>query len=449
MHRDIHGLPVTTASAAAGEAFDHTVLGYLKYRADTPERLARTLAADPEFGLALCLQGYFAMTSFKQANVAGAVQAAAKARPLLAKATEREQAHLQALEAWIAGDLDRTLAAWEEILARHPTDILALRLAHFVNFWLGRPAAMRASIERVLPKWGRELAGYGTLLSCRCFASEECGDYAIAEPAGWAALELDRADFWGTHALAHVMEMQGRQRDGIDLLESSEGHWAGGNNLLHHLWWHRGLFHLERREFDAVLELYDRRFRNLGSPLIQAVPDLYIDIQNAASMLFRLERQDIDVGNRWIEIADLAEQRIGDCLSAFTLPHWMMALAAAGRDEAAQRMLAAMRDFGGGKGTVAPIVAQVALPVCAAVLAHRHGEYARAVDLMRPALDRMHELGGSHAQQDVLQQLFVDSAAKAGRTDDLRAMLARVARGRSAPLEQRVGYAAAARSGLH
>ena len=158
-----------------------------------------------------------------------------------------------------------------------------------------------------------------------------------------------------------------------------------------------------------MLDLYDRRFRNLVSPLTQAQPDLYIDVQNAASMLFRLELLGIDVGDRWNEIADKAEARIGDCLSAFTLPHWMMALAAAGRDDAARRMLEGMRAFGAGEGTVARIVRDVALPVCEAVLAHRKGEYARALDLMRPVLGGMHQLGGSHAQQDVLMQLFLEA----------------------------------------
>ena len=32
---------------------------------------------------------------------------------------------------------------------------------------------------------------------------------------------------------------------------------------------------------------------------------------------------------------------------------------------------------------------------------------------MRPVLGEMHQLGGSHAQQDVLMQLFLDSAVKA------------------------------------
>ena len=216
------------------------------------------------------------------------------------------------------------------------------------------------------------------------------------------------------------MEMQGRHAEGIAWLDELERHWDGGNNLLHHLWWHRALFHLERREFDAVLDLYDKRFRNLAAPLTQAQPDLYIDVQNAASMLFRLERLGIDVGDRWNEIADKAEARIGDCLSAFTLPHWMMALAATGREACGaaharrdarvrQRATDCRADRCG-----------VALPVWEAVLAHRRGEHTHAADLMRPVLDDMHQLGGSHAQQDVLMQLFLDSAIKADCADDVR-----------------------------
>ncbi|MFI5015990.1 MAG: tetratricopeptide repeat protein [Hyphomicrobiales bacterium] len=444
MLQDQQGLTLSTSSAEAATNFDHTMSAYLKYRADVPQHLARTLDADPEFGLAHCLAGYFAMLSYKLANVPLATEAARRARATTMKATARERAHVDALDAWIAGDIDRTLALWDEILAEHPTDMLAFRLAHFNNFWLGRREAMLASVEQVLPRWGRDMPGYGTILSCRCFANEECGNYAAAEPAGWAALEIDPADYWGLHAVAHVMEMQGRQDEGIDLLEKHEGYFAGGNNLIHHLWWHRAMFHLERREFDAVLDLYDRRFRNLASPLVQAQPDLYIDVQNAASMLFRLERQGIDVGDRWIEIADKAEQRMGDCLSAFTLPHWMMALAATRRDEAARRMLGAMRRFGTGAGPVAPVVGTIALPVSEAVLAHRRGEHARAVDLMKPVLEDMRRLGGSHAQQDVLNQVFLDSAVKADRADDVRAMLARVAAEYPIPPERRIGYARAA-----
>jgi hypothetical protein len=160
-------------------------------------------------------------------------------------------------------------------------------------------------------------------------------------------------------------------------------------------------------------------------------------------MLFRLELLGIDVGDRWTEIADKAEARVGDCLSAFTLPHWMMALAAAGRDEAARKMLDGMRAFGSGQGTLQRIVRNVALPVCEAALAHRIRDYRRAVDLMRPVLGDMHQLGGSHAQQDVLMQLFLDAAVKADCADDVRLILKRAGRD-DGDLSKRVGYVAAA-----
>ena len=447
MHADMHGLPISTASPSAAAAFDRTVAGYLKYRADLAPRLGETLGADGEFGLAHCLKGYFAMLSYKQANVPMAAEAAHAARRFTAHATAREQSHVAALEAWIAGDLDRALGAWEQILGEHPLDVIAFRLAHFNNFWLGRPAEMRASVERVKPKWAPGLPGYGTVLSCHCFSLEECGDYAGAEPSGRAAIAIDPGDIWGTHAVAHIMEMQGRHAEGIAWLDELERHWDGGNNLLHHLWWHRALFHLERREFDAVLDLYDRRFRNFASPLTQAQPDLYIDVQNAASMLFRLELAGVTVGDRWSEIADKAQARIGDCLSAFTLPHWMMALAAGGRDDAARRMLDAMRAVTG-EGTVQRIVRHVALPVCEAVLAHRRGDHARAVALMRPVLGDMYQLGGSHAQQDVLMQLFLDSAVKADCADDVRLILSAAKRA-GFELNARLGYAQAARRFAH
>lgn len=443
MRRDRLGLALSTASDEAATAFEEAVAAYVGYRTDAQPHLARALAADGDFALAHCFGGYLAMLSFKAANLPLAADAARRAGATMAQATPRERAHLAALEAWIAGDLDRSLAIWDGIAAEFPADLVAFRLAHFNNFWLGRSAAMRDAAARALPAWDRAMPGYGTILSCLSFASEECGDYEAAERAGRAALETDPGDLWGVHALAHVMEMQGRSADGVGFLDRHERHFAGGNNFVHHLWWHRAMFELERRDVAAVLELYDRRFRNLASPLTAAAPDLYIDVQNAASMLFRLERHGVAVGERWVEIADKAEQRIGDCLSAFTLPHWMMALAATGRDRAAQRMLEAMREAGA--GTVAEIVRRVALPVCAAVLAHRRGEHESALALLRPVLGEMRRLGGSHAQQDVLEQLFLDAALKAGRSEDVRLALARARSRYPTPPAQRVGYEKAAR----
>ena len=144
---------------------------------------------------------------------------------------------------------------------------------------------------------------------------------------------------------------------------------------------------------------------------------------------------------RWNEIADKAEARIGDCLSAFTLPHWMMALAATGRDEAARRMRDGMRGVRRGRGHGAAYRRRRSR--CRSAkrsLAHRQGDHRGALDRMRPVLGDMHRLGGSHAQQDVLMQLYLDCALKADCADDVRLVLDH-ARRAGFDVTRKAGYA--------
>jgi hypothetical protein len=98
--KDLHGLTISTSSAEAAAAMERALSSFLKFRLDAREHLSRCLAADPEFGLAHCFKGYFAMLLYKQAGVAPAAQSARTARALAAKATTREQSHVEALEAW-------------------------------------------------------------------------------------------------------------------------------------------------------------------------------------------------------------------------------------------------------------------------------------------------------------------------------------------------------------
>ncbi len=444
MRTDAQGLQLSTSNDAAAMEFDAAVGVYLNFRTGLPRVVETLLEADPDFALGHCLAGIGAMLAYDGRCVPAAAAALDRARARAAGATPREQAHVAALAAWVAGDMNRAVATWDEILTDHPRDILAFRLAHFANFWLGRPQDMAASVRRVRPHWDAGVPGFAAVLACQCFAEEEAGNLLAAEPAGRRAIDLDPGNIWAAHAVAHVLEMQGRRREGIDWITGLARHWEGANNLIHHLWWHCALYHLELGRFDTVLELYDTRFRNLNSPLTQAMPDLYTDVQNAASMLFRLERQGVVVGARWQELADKAEARIGDCLSTFVLPHWMMALTAAGRDAAAGRLLASLREQGQGSGTTAAVLREVAVPVCAAVRAHRAGANAECVALLRPVLGAMHRLGGSHAQQDVLAQLFLDAAVRAGLEADVRLALERAAGRRAVPLSRWIGYRDAA-----
>ncbi len=420
MTTDLHGLPLTAPSSAAAAAFDETLHRYLAYRADTAQPLFAALDAEPGFALGQCLKGYLTLLGYKQAHLPGAAAALRAAQQTADRATERERMHVAALQAWVEGRIERTLDVWAQLQREHPTDLLAFRLAHFVNFWLGRPDAMLASVEYVRPRWSTELPGWGALLSCHCFALEECDRHDEAEPHGRAAVALNPADLWGTHAVAHVLEMQGRQNDGIAWLDALSPHWAAGNNLVHHLWWHKALMHLGQGDTATMLQLYDTRFRDLGSALTRAQPDLYIDLQNAVSALYRLQHLGVPVGTRWQELADHAQARIGDCLSLFTLPHLMMALVADGRLEAARRMTDAMRAYGAGPDDQAARVADVALPLAEAMLDAAQGRPADAVARVRPIFHRLRELGGSHAQQELLALFHWRNSQAAGLLADAR-----------------------------
>ena len=447
MKMDARGLALSTESAQAAQALDGVVDAYLNYRTDAMAHVGRMLEADPRFALGHVVRGYLLLLLSNRAYLPAAADALAQAEAGAAGATQREKLHVEALRCWRAGKLDGALAAWEAILALAPTDILALRLAHFLYFWLGEAARMRDSTGRARAGWSEDLPGYGLVLGMHAFGLEEGGDYAEAERLGRRAVALQASDLWATHAVAHVLEMQGRHAEGVDWLEGLAGNWTAVNSFAHHLWWHLSLYRIEQGRSEEALRLYDRDIRNLASPLVANQADLYLDMQNAAALLWRLELAGLDVGDRWRELADKSEGRIGDHVLLFTVPHFMMALAAAGRDAAAERMLREMRAFAAeDAGALAPIVAAVCLPLCDGLLAYRRGEFRTAEERLAAIRKQLWRLGGSHAQRDVFWQTLVSACLRGGRPEQARRFVQEALNGHSASPPRRF-YAAAEAEG--
>src|SRR4051794_5463104 len=175
MLKDCRDLTLSTDAAEVVAAYDHAIEGFLGYRADLMQRIEALLASDRDFGMAHVIKGYMMMASYRADLLPAARAASAAAWRSVANGTSREHAHAEALDQWVSGDVDRAIAVWNHILREHPRDILAFRLAHFVNFWSGRPEAMLASVLEVAPAWSPALPGYVSILGCRCFAHEEAG----------------------------------------------------------------------------------------------------------------------------------------------------------------------------------------------------------------------------------------------------------------------------------
>ena len=420
MIRDQHGLEMTAASAEAARCYDAMILHYLGLRQDTGDRLKEAFEADPEMPMAHCARGYFMKLFCTPPLERKAEESLAVAKDLAVKgATERERRHIAALDAWCRGDIAAATAVWEEILLDHPRDVLALRLAHFTHFYLGDSVAMRDSVARVLPYWSGEHPGYGFVLGYEAFGLEETGAYAEAEEAGRRAVGINARDIWATHAVAHVMEMQGRLRDGLAWLDGLSANWSGCNNFRFHAWWHKCLFHLELEQFDAVLDLYDREVRADTSSAD------YLDMSNAIALLWRLQETGVDVGGRWAELADKAAGKIDDHVFAFHDAHYVMALAEDGRWAETEAMLQSMEAAAArGDTTEGPIFHAVGLPLCKAIAAYGRGDFGVAADLLFPVRREVYRVGGSHAQRDLFARLLVAAALRAGRYRLARALTA-------------------------
>jgi hypothetical protein len=443
---DERNLPLSTDDTEAVHLFDRAVEHYLKYHTDTMALVGKAIAADSDFVMAHCLKGYLLLGAANPAHGQQIAATLAAAQSNAATATQREQLHVAAFAAWAGGELDKSFAIWRQILDATPTDLLALRICDTTWFRHGQTQKIREQADRIAPRWSPDLPGYDMLQCVWAFAHEETGDYAAAERAVDTALEQDRTNYFAHHVKAHVLEMDCRPGEGRDWLDSQIHNWSAGNNLVHHLWWHRTLMELDLGERDAVLASYDANIRNFDDPMTKAVPDHYVDLQNATALLWRLELLGLDVGHRWDELADKAEARTGDAGHLLLVPHLMLALAATERDAAAARYVAALRDLAADPALwTAPAIADVVIPACEAALAHHRCEHARVVDLLGPRQDQIRLLGGSNAQRDLFFQMLIDSAMKADRRDVVSAMIAHETATRSVPTTQRAGYAAAAR----
>jgi hypothetical protein len=444
MTRDARGLELSTDSPSAATLFDLAVEHYLKYHADTMALVDRAIAADPGFVMGHCLKGYLMLVGGNPAHRPAVAACAAAAEA--GAANWREQRHVLALSAWKRGAIGEAFAIWRALLDVYPTDLLALRISDTTYFRYGQTKSVLEQADRLAPYWSPELPGYECFQSVWAFAHEEAGDTAGAERAIDSAYQRDPRNFFAHHVKAHILEMDCRPREGSGWLAEQTGYWDIGNNLVHHLWWHRALMQLDLGERDAVLASYDADIRNLDAPLTRAVPDQFNDLQNATALLWRLEQLGVSAGSRWDELADKAEARIGDCAYPLLPPHLMLALAATGRDDAAARFLAALREQAEDPALwQASGIRDAVLPACEAGLAHRRGQHAEVVALLEPCLDDLRLLGGSAAQRDLFRQILIDSAMKAGRHDVVSAMIADETATRAVPPTDRAGYAAAAR----
>ena len=126
---------------------------------------------------------------------------------------ERELHHLRAARHWVDGNWEATTRSLERALLCHPRDLLALKVAQDLYFFLGNRLELRDTAARVLPAWPRDLPGWGYVQGIYAFGLEENADYRQAEARARAALEHNPKDV-SVGARAGARLRNGRQSAG-------------------------------------------------------------------------------------------------------------------------------------------------------------------------------------------------------------------------------------------
>lgn len=418
---DLRGNPCSSASAAARDAVEMSLWRMMSFYEPPLADLDIAMQADPAWALPHIMKAGFLLSLTEAGLLQEADAHLSHARALQQHATPRERAHLEATQLVLEGRWHAACRVWDTLLVEHPRDALALQWCHLWDFYRGDAGGLRQRPARALPEWTEDDPLYACVLALHAFGLEENNLYAQAEEAGRRALALDPRVPWAVHAVAHVMEMQGRFEDGAAWLRQHQPHWAEGNGFACHLWWHKSLFRLEAMDTVGTLRLIDN---HLSGDALQVT----LNRVDAASMLWRLYLLDVDVAASCAAVLrdwPLPDEHAGHY--AFNDVHVVLALLGAGEVPRAEAWLARCAERAllptDASRSNHLMAREVGLPLMRGLLALARGDADGAVDLIAPARAQAARLGGSHAQRDLIDQTLLAAAARGGRRSLGRALI--------------------------
>jgi hypothetical protein len=319
---------------------------------------------------------------------------------------EPARRHAAAARAWLEGNMGLAAERYGAIVNDRPCDILALVVAHALDFRLGQRRMLRDRIVQVLPAWDAGVPGYASVLAMYAFGLEENGEYRAAERMAHRALAIDPRLPAAIHVIAHVMEMDGRTLEGLAFLAATESAWSEGTGFSVHLAWHKALFHLDAVDPHSALTVYDAQIAKPGASDMSVLAD-------ASALLWRLQLRNIEVGGRWRTLADRWEMHSLNGVRPFYVVHAMMAFAAAGRATAAARVFEALPHTGARAPLPSPPEEALAAPFCAALFAFARSDYAVCVEWLVRVRHIADRCGGSLAQCDLIHLTFTEAALRA------------------------------------
>jgi tetratricopeptide (TPR) repeat protein len=415
MLTDRYGLPVSTASATARDAYVEGCDLILSGNPGAETAFGGAIAADPNFALAHAAKARAHQIRGEPA-VAGQAIDAANALP--ADLPAREASHLAFHDLVLKGRGDEAVVAAKEHLKTWPRDAMVLAPCSSVFGLIGfsgRAGREREQVEllaSVAPDYGDDwwfTAQYA-------FALAETGQRDAARPMIERAMAANPRNAHGTHIRAHVYYEDGEQEASRAYLKAWLPTYSREGQLFCHISWHLALCELEAGNAEEALRIYSE---NISPDVIWGPP--LNALTDAASFLWRAELhgQARDPA-RWRVVHAFAHKMFPRAGVAFADAHVALADAVRGDNAALETRVREMEDMARrGRFASGPVVPALSR----AFAAFLRQDHAAAIDAIEPVLVQHERIGGSRAQRDLVEFTLLKAYVLAGRSDDARRFL--------------------------
>ncbi|KAL5100374.1 hypothetical protein RYX36_004701 [Vicia faba] len=329
------------------------------------------------------------------------------AKSHLEHATLYEKLVFNAISYLMSEDRDDDVAVelHSKLLKEFPRDLVSLKRAQVLCFYMGRPDLSLSLVNQVLPQNEGESYVYGML----AFPLLELGRMKDAEIAAKRGFKINNQDGWSQHALCHVLQYECRFREAVKFMEECSSSWSSYSSfMLTHNWWHVALCYLEgNAPMQSVLEVYDNYIWKELDKTDAAVPEVYL---NAVALLLRIcIRDELDFfGDRLQKLADCLAVQANWYLEWHLDVLTVWALAKTEHVSKAEDLLKGLRDRILRMTKKKQQIMQKGMMLAEALFAYGRGDYRHGLELLGPDFDAndCKIIGASNEQVDVFNEVW-------------------------------------------
>jgi hypothetical protein len=427
---DRYGLPISTLSDAAAEA----------YRNGIDSILSGWLGAGPAFDAAITADEAFALARVARARLLflmgqgpSAKSEITYARVLAARyCNDREKSHVEVFVHGIEGRSDKSLACALAHLDTWPRDafVMSLLLGAFGLFAFSGMSNHNQARVDLCEKSRQHYGDDWWFLTHLGWSHTENGNVRVGRPTSERALQLRKQNAHAVHGLVHAMFEDGSGDDVETLISAWLPDYDKSAILYSHISWHQALAALDKGDAVRALTIYTERIQ----PTVSLALPINV-VSDTAGLLWRLQAYGNSVPKKlWEDAGAYATRAYPHAGFPFADMHLALIEAATGNRTALNARIETLEQQVS-KGT---LTAGAVVPaVCRAVLAFADNDYAFCAHILEPIAHEVVRLGGSHAQREVVEDTLLLALINIGEVAKARALLDQRLHRRHSPRDQR------------